>query len=131
MAETLRSLEQIKPEKQPEDGVCYAAKLEKEESHLDFTRPASELERKIRAFNPFPGTYFEYKGERFKVWEAEALDAVHGYAPATVIPNDCGLIIACGEGMLLITKIQRQGKKPMATEELLRGFDFEADTMVA
>lgn len=131
MAETLRSLGQIKPEKQPEDGACYAAKLEKEESHLDFTRPASELERKIRAFNPFPGTYFEYKGERFKVWEAEALDAVHGYAPATVIPNDCGLIISCGEGMLLITKIQRQGKKPMATEELLRGFDFEADTMVA
>lgn len=129
--EALRRIDNLQPEKQTEEGTCYAAKIEKEESHLDFSLPAVALERKIRAFNPFPGTYFEYNGERFKVWEAEAFEEVSGYAPGTIIPNDSGLLIACGEGMLLVTKIQRQGKKAMATEELLRGFEFEADTVVA
>lgn len=127
---TLRDLDKIKPEKQMEENTCYAAKIEKDESHLDFNMSAAVIERKIRAFNPFPGTYFEYNGERFKVWEAEAFDVASGYASGTVIPNDSGLLIACGEGMLLVTKIQRQGKKAMATEELLRGFEFEADTQV-
>lgn len=128
--DTLHNLEEIKPEKQSEEGTCYASKLEKEESHLDFDKPAFEIERKIRAFNPFPGTYFEYKGERFKVWEAEAFEENSGYTPGIIIPNDCGLLIACGEGMLLITKIQRQGKKAMPTEELLKGFIFEPDSEV-
>lgn len=129
--ETLRNLDKIKPEKQNDEGTCYAAKIEKEESHLDFSLPSAVIERKIRAFNPFPGTYFEYNNERFKIWEAEAFDVASGYAPGVIIPNDSGLLIACGEGMLLVTKIQRQGKKAMATEELLRGFEFEADSQVS
>ncbi len=128
--EALRNLDRIKPEKQNDEGTCYAAKIEKEESHLDFSLPAAVIERKIRAFNPFPGTYFEYNGERFKIWEAEAFDVASGYASGVIIPNDSGLLIACGEGMLLVTKIQRQGKKAMTTEELLRGFEFEADSQV-
>lgn len=128
--EALRNLDKIKPEKQNDEGMCYAAKIEKEESHLDFSLPAAVIERKIRAFNPFPGTYFEYNGERFKIWEAEAFDVASGYASGVIIPNDSGLLIACGEGMLLVTKIQRQGKKAMTTEELLRGFEFEADSQV-
>lgn len=128
--ETLRNLDKIKPEKQDESLTCYAAKLEKEESRLDFNRPSEVLERKIRAFNPFPGTFFEYNGERFKVYEAEAFDEASGYAPGTIIPNDAGLLIACGKGMLFITKIQRQGKKVMDIGELLRGFEFKSDSMV-
>ena len=129
--ETLRNLDKIKSEPQNDEGTCYAAKIEKEESHLDFSLSAAVIERKIRAFNPFPGTYFEYNGERFKIWEAEAFDVASGYAPGVIIPNDSGLLIACGEGMLLVTKIQRQGKKAMAIEELLRGFEFEADSQVS
>lgn len=129
--ETLKNIDMLKPEKQDESQTCYAAKIEKEEGHLDFSLPSEVLERKIRAFNPFPGTYFEYAGERFKVWEAEAFDAVSGYEAGVIIPNDSGLLIACGDGMLLITKIQRQGKKAMPTEELLKGFSFEPDTKVA
>ncbi len=129
--EALRNYTSIKPQKQDDSQSCYAAKLEKEETHLDFSQSAEVLERKIRAFNPFPSTYFEYKGERFKVYEAEALMADSGYAPGTIIPNDSGLLIACGEGMLFITKIQRQGKKAMPIEELLRGFQFIPDEMVA
>ena len=129
--EALRNYTSIKPQKQDDSQSCYAAKLEKEETHLDFAQSAEVLERKIRAFNPFPSTYFEYKGERFKVYEAEALMADSGYAAGTIIPNDSGLLIACGEGMLFITKIQRQGKKAMSIEELLRGFQFIPDEMVA
>lgn len=128
--ETLRNMETLKSEKQSEEGTCYATKLEKDESHLDFDKPALEIERKIRAFNPFPGTYFEYNNERFKVWEAEAFEEASGYAPGSIIPNDCGLLIACKEGMLLVTKIQRQGKKSMPTEELLKGFSFDPDSEV-
>ena len=129
--EALRNYASLKPQKQDDSQSCYAAKLEKEETHLDFVQSAEVLERKIRAFNPFPSTYFEYNGERFKVYEAEALMADSGYAPGTIIPNDSGLLIACGKGMLFITKIQRQGKKAMPIEELLRGFQFTPDEMVA
>lgn len=128
--ETLRNLDKIKPEKQDNNLTCYAAKIEKEEGHLDFSLPADVLERKISAFNPFPSTYFEYEKERFKVYEAEAFDDASGYAAGAIIPNDSGLLIACGEGMLFITRIQRQGKKVMDVSELLRGFSFEADSMV-
>lgn len=125
MLETLDSLDRIKPEKQDETLTCYAAKIEKAESRLDFSKTADELERKIRAFNPYPATYFEYKGERFKVLEVEALDADSGMEPGAVIPNDTGLLIQCGQGLLLVLKIQRQGKKAMEIDELLRGFTFE------
>lgn len=128
--EALRHIDSITPQKQEDCGTCYASKVEKEESRLDFNLPAEVLERKIRAFNPFPGTYFEYKNERFKVWSVEAFSEMSGYAPGTIIPNDSGLLIACGEGMLFITRIQRQGKKAMDIEELLRGFEFEADSVV-
>lgn len=123
--ETLRNLDNITPQKQDEAQTCYATKLEKEESRLNFELSAEAIERKVRAFSPFPGTYFEYEGERFKVWEVEAFMENSGYAPGAIIPNDCGLLIACGEGMILVTKIQRQGKKAMPTEELLKGFTFD------
>lgn len=129
--ETLRDLDNIKPLKQNEADTCYAAKLDKEDSRLDFELPAEVIERKVRAFNPFPGTYFEYEGERFKVWEVEAFMENSGYVPGAIIPNDCGLLIACGEGMILVTKIQRQGKKAMPTEELLKGFTFDVAPTVS
>lgn len=122
----LDGLNSIVPEKQSEEGASYAAKIEKEESRLDFTKSAEVLERKIRAFNPYPAAYFEYKGERFKVLKAEALDGESGMEAGSVVPNDTGLLIQCRPGMLLVTEIQRQGKKAMLTEELLRGFQFEA-----
>ncbi len=130
ITEVLQNLETIRPEKQDDSLACYATKIEKEESRLDFNRPAAELERKIRAFNPYPATYFEYQGERFKVLEAEVLDDNAGMVPGSLVPNDTGLLIECNPGMLLVTKIQRQGKKAMPTEELLRGFAFEPGAVV-
>lgn len=126
----LDTLDEIIPEKQDETLTCYAAKIEKAESKLDFSKTAEELERKVRAFNPYPATYFEYNGERFKVLEVEALDADSGMEPGAVVPNDTGLLIQCGQGLLLVLKIQRQGKKAMEIDELLRGFSFEDGTVL-
>ena len=128
--EVLDNIEKIKPEKQDDALSCYAAKIEKSESKLDFSCPAEEIERKVRAFNPYPATYFEYEGERFKVLEVEALDADSGMECGAIVPNDTGLLIQCGQGMILVLKIQRQGKKVMDTDELLRGFSFAEGTIL-
>ncbi|MBR2033778.1 MAG: methionyl-tRNA formyltransferase [Alphaproteobacteria bacterium] len=120
--EVLDELENIKPEVQDEALVTYAAKLDKKEAKLDFLMSAEVLERKIRAFNPYPGCYFEYNGERFKILRAEVLKE-NGNA-GHVLDMD-GLCIACGQGALRVVEIQRQGKKAMPIEELLRGFRFE------
>ena len=107
---------------QPQDGACYAAKIDKAECKLDFNQKAYVLCRKIRAFNPYPAMFFEYGGERFKVLEAHKAEK---YAPAgTIIEDNNSLLIACTDGALNITQIQRQGKKLMTIGELLRGFHF-------
>ena len=128
--QALRNIDSLKPEKQDDSLACYAKKLEKSEAKLDFNRPADELERKIRAFNPYPGAYFEYNGERFKVFAAEVLNDNAGMEPGSLVPNDSGLLIECNPGMLFVTEIQRQGKRAMPTEELLRGFEFAEDTVL-
>lgn len=128
--QALQNIDNLKPEKQDDSLACYAKKLEKSEAKLDFNRPADELERKIRAFNPYPGAYFEYNGERFKVFAAEVLNDNAGMEPGSLVPNDSGLLIECNPGMLFVTEIQRQGKRAMPTEELLRGFEFAEDTVL-
>lgn len=125
IVKVLRELDDIIPQKQDDSLACYAAKIDKNESKLDFEKSAVEIERLVRAFNPYPATYFEYKGERFKVLEVEAFEEGAGLETGSIVPNDTGLLIQCGEGMVLVTKIQRQGKKAMETAELLRGFSFE------
>lgn len=130
MREALRKLDELKPEQQDDSLACYAAKIEKEEARLNFDANAEVLERRIRAFNPFPGAYFEYEGERFKVLRAEALDADAGMQPGSLVSNDSGILIQCNPGLLLVTEIQRQGKKAMSSAELLRGFSFAEDTVL-
>ena len=104
--------------KQPEDGVTYASKLEKGEGRLDFTKPAIELERAVRAFTPWPGAYLNRGDDRIKVLEVKAVDR-SGEA-GTVLDDD--LTIACGEGALKLLKVQRGGKAPMEAEAFLRGY---------
>lgn len=118
----LSDIKSFIPQPQPQDGACYAAKIDKAECKLDFNQKADVLCRKIRAFNPYPAMFFEYGGERFKVLEAHKAEK---YAPAgTIIEDNNSLLIACTDGALNITQIQRQGKKLMAIGELLRGFHF-------
>ena len=118
----LSDIKSFTPQSQPQDGACYAAKIDKSECKLDFNQKADVLCRKIRAFNPYPAMFFEYGGERFKVLEAHKAEK---YAPVgTIIEENNSLLIACADGALNITQIQRQGKKLMSIGELLRGFHF-------
>lgn len=116
----------LSPIRQPEDGVTYAAKLEKSEAKLDFTDDAAALERKIRAFTPWPGAYFEFGKERIKVQAAIVTDQS---GPAGTILDD-HLTIACGSGALRPTRIQRPGKAVMDTDAVLRGYDKLAKGVV-
>lgn len=106
------------PQPQPSEGVTYAAKISPEEARLKWERPAVELERAVRAFNPVPGAWTTLpNGERLKILAAETVQG-RG-APGDII--DGQLSIACGEAALRPAQVQRQGKRPMATEEFLRG----------
>lgn len=125
MLEVLDNFDNIMPQKQDERLVTYAEKLNKEEALLDFNCQAEVLERKIRAFNPFPGAYFIYNNERFKVLRAEVC-AQNG-APGQILQDGKNLAIACKDGALNIIEIQRQGKKAMLVSELLRGFSFDKE----
>ena len=120
IVEVLRDLDAFPPVAQPEDGVTYAAKIDKAETRLDFAQDAAAVERQVRAFNP-PGAWFEANGERVRVLAAEAGPAGGLAAPSgTVI--DTNLAIACGSGVILPTLVQRAGRGPMMPGELLRGF---------
>ena len=101
---------------------CYAKKIDKDEAKADFSMRAEELCRKIRAFSPYPAVYFEHNGERFKILFAEP-SVEKGSAGEILHLENC-LKIACADGSINITKIQRQGKKAMDIAELLRGYSF-------
>ena len=119
----------IDPVPQPEEGVTYAHKLGKEEGALDWRRPAAELERKVRAFHPWPGTSFEFNGERIKVLAAGL--ALAGGAPGTLIVGRDGFpVVACGVGGLKLLQLQRPGRSGQPADAFLRGFTLAAGTVL-
>lgn len=114
---------------QPEEGVTYAAKLEREEGVLDFSRPAVALDRQIRAFTPWPGAFTEHDGTRIKVMAARVLTlGTLGNTPGTVLDDE--LTIACAEDALRLTRVQRPGKGPMDSGDFLRGFPLPPGTIL-
>lgn len=128
LADTLHRLDEIAPQKQDETLVTYAEKLDKAEYLLNFNMPADKIATKIRAFSPYPATYFMYEGERFKVLGADVID-VSGTA-GEILETQNKLIIATEDKALSISKIQREGKQPMIISDLLRGFKFEKGKML-
>ena len=117
----------IAPSPQAEAGTSYAAKLTREEGRLDWRRPAVELERQVRAFSPWPGAWFEHGGDRLKV-VAAALASGSG-APGSVLDDQ--LTVACGEGALRLSIVQRAGRAPVDTAALLRGYPIAAGSVLA
>ena len=111
-------------EKQPDQGVTYAAKLAKEEGRLDWRRTARELDCTIRAFTPWPGVWFDYNGERIKLLAAEP---VSGAGEPGVLLDD-KLTVACGQGALRLLKLQRAGKGALEAEAFLRGYAIPKGT---
>ena len=105
---------------QPDEGATYARKLDKAEARLDWCRPAAELARKVRAFEPWPVAEAQVAGERLRIHGAVALDAGHAAAPGTLLAAGReGLDIACGEGVLRLRVIQRDGGKAITAADYL------------
>jgi methionyl-tRNA formyltransferase len=132
MVRVLGDLPTFVPEAQPDDGVTYAAKIDKSEARLDFLTSAVQVERQVRAFNPMPGAFFELDGERYKILAAEVVhpgDTVRGAAPGVTL--DDSLTIACNPGAIRATRVQRAGKPAMDAGELLRGRAIPAGTRLA
>ena len=127
MVEVLADLPAFDPIPQPEDGTTYAPKIRKEEARIDWSRSSAELVRQVQGLAPFPGAWFEHQGERLKLLAAKV---AHGHgAPGEVI--DGQLTIACGNGALRPTHLQRAGRAPMSLQELLRGFAIPDGTILS
>ena len=114
----------LRPVPQPEEGVTYAHKIEKAEAAIDWSQPADVIARRVRAFDPFPAASAVVAGETVKVWRAAAVMQGRGsVAPGTVVAIDVhGIGVACGQGRLEITELQRAGGKRLAAADFLRGF---------
>ncbi|KFE34858.1 methionyl-tRNA formyltransferase [Thioclava atlantica] len=117
--EALARIDGLTPAPQPEVGVTYAAKIDKAEAQIDWSRPAPELVRHINGLSPFPGAWCEIAGERVKLLRAAPADG--SGAPGQTLG---GFTIACGEGALEVLEAQRSGKRPMPASEILRGLDL-------
>ena len=112
---------------QTEEGVTYAAKIDKAETRIDWRRSAVEIERQIRAFAPAPGAWFEMNGERIKLLEA-AVGSDASDEPGAVM--DDSLNVACGSGSIRPLRVQRAGRGAMGASELLRGFSIPEGTIL-
>ena len=120
---------QLKPVKQPSEGVTYAHKIEKAEAAVNWRDAAATIDRRVRAFNPFPAAAAQLNGEVIKLWRAvpEASTSAVNVVPGTVLSADAqGVRVACGDGVLCVTELQRAGGKRLAAAEFLRGFPLSA-----
>ena len=106
---------------QPDDGVTYAPKLDKRESRLDWREKAAALDRRVRAFNPSPGASARLRGGDLKIWSA-AVAAGEGEPGEVLSADPSGVRVACGDGALALTELQRPGGKRLPAAEFLRGY---------
>ncbi|MDP3197580.1 methionyl-tRNA formyltransferase [Tabrizicola sp.] len=116
IVDALERLPQLRAEPQPAEGVTYAAKIDKAEARVDWSRPAVEVDRLIRGLSPFPGAWTAVEGERVKLLRSRLVQGQG--APGQVLH---GFTVACGSGAVEITEAQREGKRTMPTTEILRG----------
>lgn len=105
---------------QPTEGVTYAAKISKDEAQLDWRKPAADLDRAVRAFNPFPGAQVTLGDVTLKIWRARRSGA-NGVPGQILGSDDQGIVVACGEGSLTLLELQRPGAKRLFAADFLRG----------
>jgi len=124
MARALAEIERgaAMPKRQPAQGVTYAEKISKAETRIDWTKPWKQVHDHLRGLSPFPGAWFEFGGGRVKALRSTKAEGKG--APGTVL--DGSLTIACGDGAVRLSQVQRAGKQPMSAEEFLRGTKVEA-----
>ena len=104
---------------QPTTGATYAAKIDKAEARLDWSRPATELERAVRAFRPAPGAFTQLEAAPLKIWRASVVDGKG--APGTVLDAQEHIVVACGDKALAVFELQRAGGRRLHAREFLRG----------
>ena len=131
IVQALASLDALPHQPQPAEGVNYAHKIDKAEAALDWSLPADVLARRIRAFDPFPGMTVPLVGpsgtETLKLWQAHAEDRIGAAEPGTVLSADeTGVRVACGQGQLCLTQLQRPGGKRLSAADFLRGCPLQA-----
>ncbi|MBI5900622.1 MAG: methionyl-tRNA formyltransferase [Rhodocyclales bacterium] len=126
IVDALARLDALPVVPQPEAGVTYAGKVTKADAQLDWSQPAAALARKLRAFNPFPGATAMLAGEPVKLWRGEAVSGQG--APGQVLAVDAnGIVVACGEGALRLTELQKPGGRRLASADFLRGTPLKPD----
>jgi len=145
IVQALTQVGQFQPQVQPGDGVTYAHKIEKAEASVDWAWPAALIERRVRAFDPFPGVSCvmrsagpHSKTETVKLWQAQVVLEVAGThvdsnaAPGTVLSADAqGLCVACGQDTLRITQLQRPGGKRISAADFVRGFALQPGQLLS
>jgi len=119
VAEALRRLPELVPRPQPDEGVTYAEKVRKDEAAIDWRLPAAVIERRLRSFDPYPGASAVLGGEVVKCWHGHLADG-HGLPGEVLAADAAGLRIACGEGALVVTQLQRPGGRRVAAAEFLQ-----------
>jgi methionyl-tRNA formyltransferase len=130
IVEALWRLPELTATPQPEAGVTYANKIDKAEAAIDWRRPAAEIERQVRAFNPFPGAVATLRDTAVKVWGART--AAASGEPGKVLASGAdGIVVACGDGALLLTQLQKPGGKRLPPREFLQGFPVAAGEVFA
>ena len=129
IVKALSQVGQFTPVKQHEEGVTYAHKIEKSEAALDWTQSAEVLARRVRAFDPFPGMSTQLGDEVIKIWQAHALNAnasanpQHAPLAGTILTiAETGIQVACGEGVLCLTQLQKPGGKRQPVSDFVRSF---------
>jgi methionyl-tRNA formyltransferase len=122
----------LRPVAQPAEGVTYAHKIEKQEAAVNWAQPASVIERRIRAFNPFPGAATAWQGESIKLWQGRVEPGRSGgKVPGTVLLAGAeGITVQCGEDVLRLMELQRAGGKRLAAADFLRGFALPAGAVL-
>ncbi len=117
----LREFDSLKPVPQPVEGVTYASKIDKAEAVIDWHQPATAIERRIRAFDPFPGTTAQLGETTVKVWGAQPEQGT-GTPGEVLAVSPQGIVVACGEGALKLVELQKPGGRRLASADFLHGF---------
>lgn len=129
IVEALEGIGRLVPVPQPSEGVTYAAKLGKDDARLDWQLSATELARKIRAFNPVPGTWTMLNGETLKIWRATP-DSRKGKPGEVLAAGAEGLVVGCGEGAIRLLELQRAGARRMDAATFLSGLKIPVGTQL-
>ena len=122
--------DRLTAETQDNTQATYAAKLTKDEGVVDWTKPAAEIARAVRAYNPFPGAQTQLRGENLKLWTAQATDQ-QGESGTILAADKIGIVVACGQGALRITELQRAGSKRVTAAQFLTGCELKPGERLA